>query len=1262
MTARILFSAGDATHGYELWVTDGTAAGTHLVADINPGTYTSPGGASYPNSSSPSDLTAIGDGRVVFSAHDGANGTELWVTDGTAAGTHLVDDIRPGSYYGSYLYPNVPFGSNPSHITALGNGQAVFVANDGTNGYALWVTDGTTVGTHLIDGIDPQGSITALGNGQALFQATNGTNGYELWITDGTAGGTHMVADINSGAGGSYPNGITALGNGQALFQAFDSTYGDELWITDGTELGTHMIRDIYPGTYITYGGGSYPNSSLPHGFSSLGNGETVFAARDGTYGEELWVTDGTYGGTAIVKDIYPGTVGSSPSELTSLGDGEVLFSANDGIHGFEPWITDGTTGGTYMLADINGSGGSFAGDFTSLGNGRALFAANDGTNGTELWVTDGTTGGTYMLADINGSGGSYPYHITAIGNGEAVFSANDGTSGYELWITDGTTLGTHQVDDINTGAYSSYPTLFTVDPTTRILFSAYDGTHGYELWVTDGAAGTHMVADINPGSGSSNPLDLTALGNGEVLFAANDGTNGNELWVSDGTATGTQLVYYFNPGSYSGPFGPSPHPSQITALGNGTAVFVADDGTHGNELWVTDGTSAGTYMLNDINSGTHYDPFLGSAVPNSSRPYDITALGNGEALFQANDGTHGYELWITDGTAAGTTMLDDINHGAGNSYPSQITSFGNGQVLFRADDGTNGSELWITDGTELGTHMLADINPGSHFDYYGHIVGNSSRPSDITALGNGTALFTANDGTSGYELWITDGTELGTHMVADINPGVANSYPSRITSLGNGTALFSANDGTYGYELWVTDGTGAGTFRLTDINPAQYSSYPDDITPLGDGRALFAALDGAHVGELWVTNGTLGGTYRLDIPDGGYTPRYITAIGNGEAVFSVYTPTTGVELWTTNGTTAGTHIVHDIVSGSGSSNPAFFTLDPTCYCRGTRIMTDAGEVPVEDLAIGDRLVTLSGEARSIRWIGYRAYDGRFIAGNRKVMPIRIAAGALAEGVPSRDLWLSPEHSVHIDGVLVRAGHLVNGVTIAQADRVERLEYFHIELDSHDVIFADGAPAETYVDCDNRNMFQNAGEFAALYPEDVRPRWQFCLPRLEWDDPGLAPIRAALFARAAAFGDTLDGDPDLHLVVDGEVVHPDRATGCLYRFIIPAGSTAVRLVSRSTVPAEVEPESRDVRRLGVAIERLVLQDADLFVEAGHGHAALCDGFHEDEDTHRWTDGGARLPQALLRAFVDEVTLDVHLAPSELGYRVAAPTAYIAEAA
>jgi hypothetical protein len=126
------------------------------------------------------------------------------------------------------------------------------------------------------------------------------------------------------------------------------------------------------------------------------------------------------------------------------------------------------------------------------------------------------------------------------------------------------------------------------------------------------------------------------------------------------------------------------------------------------------------------------------------------------------------------------------------------------------------------------------------------------------------------------------------------------------------------------------------------------------------------------------------------------------------------------------------------------------------CYFRGTRILTPDGEVPVDQLKIGDKVVTMSGKAPPIRWIGRRAYDGRFITGNRAVLPIRIQAGAFCPGIPSRELWVSPGHAMYLAGVLIQAEYLVNGMTIVQADKVEAVEYFHIELDEHDIVYAEG--------------------------------------------------------------------------------------------------------------------------------------------------------------------------------------------------------------
>jgi ABC-type amino acid transport substrate-binding protein len=155
------------------------------------------------------------------------------------------------------------------------------------------------------------------------------------------------------------------------------------------------------------------------------------------------------------------------------------------------------------------------------------------------------------------------------------------------------------------------------------------------------------------------------------------------------------------------------------------------------------------------------------------------------------------------------------------------------------------------------------------------------------------------------------------------------------------------------------------------------------------------------------------------------------------------------------------------------------------CYCRGTLIRTARGETKVEELEIGDEITTASGATRPIKWIGRRSYGGRFVMGRTDILPICIKAGALDDNVPERDLWISPHHAMYfkddaVGGVLIEAKNLVNGASIVQAERVEKVEYFHIELDSHDVIIAEGALSETFLDDDSRGMFHNVHEYCAL--------------------------------------------------------------------------------------------------------------------------------------------------------------------------------------
>jgi glycosyltransferase involved in cell wall biosynthesis len=233
-------------------------------------------------------------------------------------------------------------------------------------------------------------------------------------------------------------------------------------------------------------------------------------------------------------------------------------------------------------------------------------------------------------------------------------------------------------------------------------------------------------------------------------------------------------------------------------------------------------------------------------------------------------------------------------------------------------------------------------------------------------------------------------------------------------------------------------------------------------------------------------------------------------------------------------------------VALTGVPEIAGVTEPPPCYCAGTLIHTDRGEVPVETLAIGDEVLTLSGEPRPIKWIGRRSYRRPFMS--RNVAPILIKASALRENVPLRDLYVSPDHGLYLDEVLIAAEHLVNGVSIVRCRDVDSVDYFHIELDHHEVIFAEGAAAETYVDCDNRLMFHNAAEFSALYPTDAAPAWAYCAPRVD-AGPRLERIRHAIAARAgvpepddAAACGPLEGSLDdaSHSLINGWAYDPTQ--------------------------------------------------------------------------------------------------------------------------
>jgi collagen type I alpha len=437
--------------------------------------------------------------------------------------------------------------------------------------------------------------------------------------------------------------------------------------------------------------------------------------------------------------------------------------------------------------------------------------------------------------------------------------------------------------------------------------------------------------------------------------------------------------------------------------------------------------------------------------------------------------------------------------------------------------------------------------------------------------------------------------------------------------------------------------GGGAGGSAAAAVFNASGSISFSNIT-YGPGLSAIGGYGGAGGSgaasyTLSYTPGGFGGAGGAPGSDGvdGTTTDYVA--GSGLGGYGGHAAVTGPGLaWiaATAGTQGGTSTSpagSGGGGGGGGGGVAFQTSGGVgiipCFAEGTRLLTTEGDVAVEDLREGDLLIPARGGAcEPVVWIGRRRVRTLAHPRPHDVNPVRIAAGAFGPGRPARALTLSPDHAVFAGGVLIPVRYLVNGATIVQTP-VAAVTYYHVELARHDVVLAEGLPAETYLDTGNRSAFANGGAAAMAHPDfsaralDV---WaaRACAP-LVMEGPALHGVRADLLSRALSCGHALTEHPSPWLLADGERVAPVSRQGTSWLFQLPRhlAHAPLRLVSRTAIPAETDPASDDRRRLGVAVAGLAVDGTPVPLEA-IGDAP---GWHRPEAGWRWTDGNALLPLA-----------------------------------
>jgi hypothetical protein len=545
---------------------------------------------------------------------------------------------------------------------------------------------------------------------------------------------------------------------------------------------------------------------------------------------------------------------------------------------------------------------------------------------------------------------------------------------------------------------------------------------------------------------------------------------------------------------------------------------------------------------------------------------------------------------------------------------------------------------------------------------------GSGTAPPGST--GAATDIATLDATRSSYTVLINAGEQY------DINAlNIAGQALNNVTSLEISGSLLTD---TLSYSGGANESDILLAGGLLDIRTSLTSTALATMTIAGGTLELGSATNsGININDTKVTfsfNGVAGGAIEFNGPaftTGDTAEQTITdAIAGDEFVFDHanfsgdtfgYAGTSN-KLTVTN-SSGDTVLTMTNLSGRDLTSESFVGVDDTiqiqavCFSAGTRIQTPIGERVVESLAPGDMVFTLAdGQLipQPVKWVGKRRIELTAHLRPETVAPIRIAPDAFADRMPHRDLMISPDHAVFVDGKLICARQLVNGSTIRHERNWTAVDYYHVELDKHAILLAEGLPAESYIDTGNSAFFDNSDAPLELHP-DLTDQASYptreersCAPFV-WDEANVRPVWQRLADRAAIIGQpvprwTTTTEANLFLFYEHYERKPVYSDSNLVIFLVPRGAKEVRLTSRAQSPTEARPWLDDRRRLGVRVKRMVLRSANELREIAMDHPGLDKGWwdieRDGQAMSRWTNGDAILP---MPPVAGHVILEIHLA-------------------